>query len=67
MRQQLRGITDQGGGGEKNHIFLFAIVLVFFKGFWWENLKKKGHLEDMVVDAIILKCILKTWYRTQLD
>jgi hypothetical protein len=37
-------------------------------GFWWENLKKGGHLEDMVIDTIILKCALKTWYRrTGLD
>jgi hypothetical protein len=37
-------------------------------GFRWENLKKKSNLEDMVEDAIILKCILKIWYRrTGLD
>jgi hypothetical protein len=28
--------------------------------FWWENLKDRGHLENLVVDGrIILKCILK--------
>jgi hypothetical protein len=27
------------------------------------KLEEKGHLEDADVDAIILKCILKTWDR----
>jgi hypothetical protein len=52
MWHQLRGIRDQG---EKKHIFLSVIFLVFFMWFWWENLKKKCHLEDMGVDVIILK------------
>lgn len=31
-------------------------------GFWWENLKKSGHLEDLDTDeSIILKQILNTW------
>jgi hypothetical protein len=64
IRHQLRGITDNG----EKHIFLFAIFLVFFMGFWWENLKKKGHLKEMGLDTIILKCILKTQdRRTGLD
>jgi hypothetical protein len=29
-------------------------------GFWWENLKKRGHLEDIVIDdTVMLNCFLK--------
>jgi len=32
------------------------------RGFWWDNLRKRDHLEDIGVDGrIILKFILKTW------
>jgi hypothetical protein len=35
-----------------------------YKGFWWINLRKRGHLEDQVVDGrVILKWILKKWKR----
>jgi hypothetical protein len=31
-------------------------------GFWWENLRKRGHLEDPDVDGrIILRRIFKKW------
>jgi len=31
-------------------------------GFWWGNLRERGHLEDLGVDgAIILKWICKKW------
>jgi hypothetical protein len=29
-------------------------------GFWWEDLRERGHLEDLRIDGrIILKCIFK--------
>jgi hypothetical protein len=32
-------------------------------GFWWENLREGGYLEDPSVDErIILKLIFKKWY-----
>jgi hypothetical protein len=32
-------------------------------GFWWEDLSKKGHLENLGVDGrIILEWVFKTWY-----
>ena len=31
-------------------------------GFWWGNLRERGHLEDLGVDGmIILKLIFKKW------
>jgi hypothetical protein len=30
-----------------------------YAAFWWGNLKKRGHLEEAVVDGMLLKCILK--------
>jgi hypothetical protein len=31
-------------------------------GFWWEDLKERGHLEDLGADGrIILKLIFKEW------
>jgi hypothetical protein len=32
------------------------------KGFWWENLTDRGHLEDLGVDGtIILKWSINKW------
>ena len=31
-------------------------------GFWWENLKERHYLEDLVLDEkVILKCIFNYW------
>jgi hypothetical protein len=31
-------------------------------GFWWGNLRKRSHLEDLGVDGrIISKCVFKKW------
>jgi len=35
-----------------------------YKGFWWGNLKREDHLEDVDIGAITLKLILKKQYRT---
>ena len=33
-----------------------------YTGFWWENLRKRNHLEDPGVDGrIILKWIFRKW------
>ena len=33
-----------------------------YKGFWWGNLRERGHLEDLGVDGrVISKCIFKKW------
>jgi hypothetical protein len=33
-----------------------------YTGFWWENLRKRGHLEDPGVDdRMILKSIFRRW------
>jgi hypothetical protein len=34
------------------------------RGFWWGNLKRKDHLEDLDIGAITLKLILTKQYRT---
>ena len=31
----------------------------YVKGSWWENMKKKDHLEDLDVDGRKLKCLYK--------
>jgi hypothetical protein len=33
-----------------------------YTGFWWGNLRERGHLEDPVVDRrIILRWIFRKW------
>ena len=32
-------------------------------GFWWENLRKGDHVEDVGIDRVILKRILEKWER----
>jgi len=36
-----------------------------YKGLWWGNLRKRGHLEDLAINGRISKCsltlILLTW------
>jgi hypothetical protein len=33
-----------------------------YTGFWWENLRKRGHSEDQVLDErIILRWIFRKW------
>ena len=33
-----------------------------YTGFWWENLRERGHLEDQDVDeCIILRWIFRKW------
>ena len=39
-----------------------------YKGFWWGNLRKRVHLEDLHVGGwIILTCIFQKWHRRGMD
>ena len=32
-----------------------------YTGFWWGNLRERGHLEDPVVDGRILRWVFRKW------
>jgi len=32
-----------------------------YTGFWWGNLRERGHLEDLGLDGIFRKCDVGTW------
>jgi hypothetical protein len=37
-------------------------------GFWWGDLRQRGHLKDLDVDGnIILECVFKLWVRAWTD
>jgi len=43
------------------HVWLTGVVR---KGFWWGDLRERGHLEDLGADGMItLKLKFKTWDR----